>query len=625
MNEKHLKYCIVMPPYTQVQDQTYEFPIGIAYVSASLKQTGRNVIAYNLNYKSGSIQDNVKYIVQKYAPDVIATGGLTAHYCQLKKIIDAAREIKPDIIVLVGGGIITSSPVPAMEALETVDYGMIGEGEITICELAEAIEGKRDIHSVDGLIFKENNEWTLTSPRAEIMDLDSIPYPDYEGFEFGELLDKTPTDIFALGKDRFGFVSFGRSCPFNCTFCFHPSGTRYRRRSMKSVFCELDYLIEKFDMHNVYITDELFVSKIEDLREFCYEIKKRGIGFYISLRVNMVNREMLELLRDAGCIQITFGLESADNRILKSMNKHITVEQIDYALSLCNEVGITAQGGFIFGDEAETVETYSNTIRWWREHPQYTITTNLIVVYPGSILYQHACQRGIIKDEVQFIKDGCPVINITKMTDKEYREMVLSIGMLPQGRTDVLRDASIQYVGLGQVDYTARCPKCGTMNTWKRLDVFRLRRNIICDHCKYSMHIVVADSIKHNADAHFRLLQDHKIAIWPMVNVVEELFSAVPSIQGDNVFYIDSSDLKQGTKLHNKIIYSPAIIKEEKIDTIFLTTTSNFASEIIQAAKSFPSVKQIFLVGELFDPHFPEKIIKLNINNCSDKKGNLNH
>ena len=117
MNEKHLKYCIVMPPYTQVQDQTYEFPIGIAYVSASLKQTGRNVIAYNLNYKSGSIQDNVKYIVQKYAPDVIATGGLTAHYCQLKKIIDAAREIKPDIIVLVGGGIITSSPVPAMEAL----------------------------------------------------------------------------------------------------------------------------------------------------------------------------------------------------------------------------------------------------------------------------------------------------------------------------------------------------------------------------------------------------------------------------------------------------------------------------------------------------------------------------
>lgn len=139
--------------------------------------------------------------------------------------------------------------------------------------------------------------------------------------------------------------------------------------------------------------------------------------------------------------------------------------------------------------------------------------------------------------------------------------------------------------------------------------MFRLRRNIICDHCKYSMHIVVADSIKHNADAHFRLLQDHKIAIWPMVNVVEELFSAVPSIQGDNVFYIDSSDLKQGTKLHNKIIYSPAIIKEEKIDTIFLTTTSNFASEIIQAAKSFPSVKQIFLVGELFDPDFEKRFL----------------
>lgn len=609
MEDKRLKYCIVMPRFTQIQDQTYEFPIGIAYVSASLKQTGRDVLTYNLNYKPGSIQENIKRLVEESDPDVFATGGLTASYSQLKEIIDAARAAKPDIVIWVGGGIITSSPVPAMEALETADYGMIGEGEITICELAEAMEKKRDIYSVDGLIFKENGKWVRTNPRAEIMDLDSLPYPDYEGFEFDELLSKTPTDVFGLGRDRFGFVSFGRSCPFNCTFCFHPSGTKYRRRSVESVFREFDYLIEKFDIHNVYITDELFVSRIEDLKEFCIEIKKRGIGFYISLRVNLVNREMLEMLRDAGCIQITFGLESADNRILKSMNKHITVEQIDYALALCNEVGISAQGGFIFGDEAETKETYKNTIRWWKEHPQYTITTNLIVLYPGSILYQHACQKKIIKDEVQFIKDGCPIINATKMTDDEYREMVLAISMLPQGRTDVLKDASIQYVGLGQADYTARCPKCGKMNTWEHLDVFRIRRNIICSHCSYSMHIVIADSIEHNADENFRLLKEHKVAIWPMINVVEELCRVAPSILGDNVFFIDSSELKQGAHLYGKTVQSPTIIDDEKIDTVFLTTTSIIATEIIQMTKEFPTVKQIFFAGDLLDSCFPERIL----------------
>lgn len=604
-----MNYCIVMPRLTQIEDQSYSFPIGIAYVSASLKQTGRNVTSYNLNYKAGSIQENIERLIKENQPDVLATGGLTAQYWQLKEIIDAARAIKPNIVIWVGGGIITSSPVPAMEALETADYGMIGEGEITICELAEALEGKRDIHSVDGLIFRENGTWVQTNPRAEIMDLDSLPYPDYEGFEFGELLDKTPTDIFALGKDRFGFLSFGRSCPFNCTFCFHPSGTKYRRRSKESVFREIDYLIEKFQIHNIYITDELFVSKIEDVREFCTEIKKRGIGFSISLRVNMVNREMLTLLRDHGCIQISFGLESADNRILKSMNKHITVEQIDNALSLCNELGINVQGGFIFGDEAETVETYRNTIRWWKEHPQYSITTNLIVLYPGSILYQHACQKGIIKDEVQFIKDGCPITNVSKLTDEEYRTMALEISMLPQGRTDVLKDASIQYVGFGKVDYTARCSKCGCFNTWKALDAFRIRGNIICEHCGHPMHIMISDSITHHADEHFRLFQGKKVAIWPMVNVVEEMRRAAPSIMEDNVYFIDSAKLKQGAKFYHKTVYGPDIIEKEQIEAVFITVTTSVATEIIEAVRAFSSVRHIFFVGDLFDPRFPERAL----------------
>ena len=164
MGEKQLKYCIVMPRFTQIQNQTYEFPVGIAYVSASLKQSGRDVITYNLNYKPGSIRENIERLIEENSPDVFATGGLTVSYSQLKEMIEAARSVKPDIIIWIGGGIITSAPIPAMKALEIADYGMIGEGEITICELAEAIEGKRDVHSVDGLVFKEHGSWVQTNP-----------------------------------------------------------------------------------------------------------------------------------------------------------------------------------------------------------------------------------------------------------------------------------------------------------------------------------------------------------------------------------------------------------------------------------------------------------------------------
>lgn len=605
-----MKYCIVMPSQTEIDDRAYVFPMGIPYVSSSLKHSGRDVTTYNLTYKTGSIEELIGNLVQKNRIDVFMVGGLTADYPMLKRILDAAKAAKPDIILCVGGGIITSAPIPAMEALEVVDYGMIGEGEITVCELAEALEGKRDIHTVNGLVFMEHGSWTLTAPRAEIMDLDSLPYPDYEGFEFGEMLSRKGGSIFDQGLERHGYVSCGRSCPFNCTFCFHPSGSKYRKRSNKSVFAEIDYLIEKYDIRNVFISDELFVAKIEDVREFCTEIVKRKIGFSMYYRIDMVSREILELLRDSGCVQVRFGLESADNRILKSMNKRITVEQIDHALTLCNEVGIKSEGGFIFGDEEETVETYQNTLQWWKDHPQFNIGLNLIQVFPGTALYRNACKRGIIKDEVQFIKNH-EYINVTRMTDKEYQNMALEISTLLRPRTDILKDATIQYAGFGMVDCTARCPKCNQLNFWPSREVFRYITEIVCEHCGHKMRVVPVDSMDHHcAEENFQLLKGHKIAIWPVVTATEELRRVVPGVMDDNVYFIDFVQMKQGGNFHGKIVHSPSIIGEEEIDTVFLTIPSHApVQQLMGELEKYPTVKQVFFAGDLFDPEFPRRLL----------------
>jgi len=600
-----MNYLIVMPILTEIFEQSYSFPIGMAYVSASLKQTGRNVITYNLNYKEGSIEDNLREVILDNNIDVIATGGLTAQYWQLERILIAARNIKPDIITWVGGGIITSDPENAMKALEIADYGMIGEGEITICELADAVEGLRDRHQVAGLIFKENDKWVITIQREEITDLDSLPYPDYEGFEYAKVLDKIPTDIYALNKGRFGFVSFGRSCPFNCTFCFHPSGTKYRKRSIDSVFAEIDYLIEHYGIRNIAVTDELFVRRIEDVREFCKRIKERNIGFVISLRVDMVNREMLTLLRDSGCLSIGFGLESADNTVLKSMKKHITVEQIDEALGMCYELGINCMGNFIFGDQAETVETVSNTINWWKAHPQYLIALHLIVLYPGSELYKIAISKGIIKDPVEFIKAGCPYINVSRMTDQEYRDTALLISLLHQARSEFLEETKIEYMGFGKVKFIARCPQCGKMNTWEGLDVFRSLGNIVCEECGRPMNIIVSDYIGDIAEKNFQKLKDHKIGIWPMTNAVAEFIEKVPSALKENTYYIDRSEMKQGARFQGKTVCAPSIIDEEKIDTVFVSLTTSIATEIIDELKNkYMSVKNILFLGDLIQEDF---------------------
>ena len=122
------------------------------------------------------------------------------------------------------------------------------------------------------------------------------------------------------------------------------------------------------------------------------------------------------------------------------------------------------------------------------------------------------------------------------------------------------------------------------------------------------MHVIVADSIIHHAEEHFQLLKGHKIALWPVIAVVEEMRHAVPSIMGDNVYLVDSAKVKQGGHFYHKLVHSPDIIAEEAIDTVFLTLTTYVASEIIEQIKRFPTVKQVFFVGDLFDPDFPKRL-----------------
>ncbi len=595
-----MNYLFVMPSSTQIKTQAYVFPIGIAYVTSSLKATGRNVVTLNLNYKDGTVAEIIEKAIIENDIDVIATGGLSAQYWAMKEIIDSAKRVKKDIITWVGGGIITSDPDSGMKAFENVDVGMIGEAEITVCDLAEATENGRDLSGVCGIIYKKNNEYITTAPAKAINDLDSLPYPDYEGFNFGEVINKEPTDMFAIAGGNFACVSFGRSCPYQCTFCFHPSGTKYRKRSIESVFNEIDWLLERYEIRNIYITDELFSYDMEYVREFCERIKVRKLGFMVQLRVDFITYELATLLKESGCISALLGLESADNTILASMRKNITIEQIEAALKILYDVGLNSQGTFIFGDLAETKETAMNTIKWWKEHPQYLIKLVFIIVYPGTHLYKVACEKGIIKDPVQFIKDGCPYVNVSKLSDEEYSELTELINTLYSPSSDKLEKVSLEYTGSGKLTLHGECPECKTMNSWKNQDPFRPENYIYCEKCNRAMNIIPADYVGNSLEKYFSENKDKKIAIWPAKNSVKIMIEHSKSMLEDNVFLVDSSTFKQGGFIESKVIYSPTIIAEENIDTVVLSISTPTVLEIIAEIKAkYPSVKNILYSGDL--------------------------
>jgi len=396
-----MNYLIIIPRFTYKGD-FYFFPLGIAYVSASLKKAGKNVVTLNLNQTDSPVSHVIHEAIKEHGIDVVLTGGLSGEYNRVKDVVLAARRVKEDIITVVGGGLVSSEPYVVMEGL-CADIGVIGEGELTVCELADSLEKNLDLAGVDGLIYRKNGHPHTTRARKEISDLASIPWPDYEGLGFSTYLD---TISKISGNIRYVQMIASRSCPFDCTFCYHPLGKRYRQRSLDDFFRELDFMLPRFRIEYLSISDELFSLDRNRTRDFCERMKERveryGIGWDVQIRVDHVDKDLIDLLKYSGCHLISYGIESADNTVLKSMRKHITVEQIENALRLTREANIEIGGNFIFGDIEETWETANKTLEWWKNHREYLINLTHIRVMPGTHLYRFACEHGIIKDKLKY-------------------------------------------------------------------------------------------------------------------------------------------------------------------------------------------------------------------------------
>ncbi|PHV71347.1 hypothetical protein CS063_06550 [Sporanaerobium hydrogeniformans] len=598
---KKANQLLVMPRVVDRVGEWYTFPLGIPYVSSALKRAGYNIYTLNLNNVEGDVYDILKYEIERNDIEIISTGGLSFQYNAIKEIVSEAKYIKKDIVTIVGGGIITSVPEVAMEALEFVDYGIIGEGEITNCELTEAIEEGKNIGKIKGIIYKKDGKYVRNLPRPEIEDLDTIPFPDYEGFGFDKIMN---AEACTLGINHTNTITMlsSRSCPFQCTFCFHSSGKKYRQRSLNNFFEELDYLVEKYGVKYIFIADELFAYNMERVKEFCSCIKKYDIKWHAQFRVCDITEELVLLLKDSNCEIMGFGLESADNRILKSMKKGITIQQTEKALKLAYDVGIATQGTFIFGDVEETIETATNTLNWWKEHSYYAIGLIFVTTFPGTPIYKYAVEKGIIKDEIAFLKEGCPTINISKMTKDEVAYISQQISILPQQNLKVpfqIRNVEIDKIKKN-ISFRAKCATCKSDNVWEHVRLFN-RNPITCKVCgqRHKMPIMKDIVLEINKNLGELLKESKKIGVWGINDYICEFFEYVDQISDEGIYFIDSSKMKQGSILNGKIVYSPEIIAQEKIDTIIIPLVDYFSVIEKQARAEYKAIVRVISLTDL--------------------------
>lgn len=425
---------LVIPRYyTYGQAGHYVMPLGILYVSSFLKNSNvANVFTLNLNHIEGEEFDILSYYITEKSIDILGVGGLSGEYHDLARMARYARMIKPELSIVIGGGIMTADPEATMRAIPQVDFGIVGEGEVSVTELVEALTmGVSSFDQISGLIYRSGDGFINTARRKELIDLDCLPFPDYEGFNYGDYLRNNP-DLSDEGK-KYSQVSVvgGRSCKYNCTFCFHPSGTTYRQRTLDSIFSEIDYLVAHYDISYIALREELFATDNQRVEEFCSRIQSYDVDWSIQLRIDNVNQKLVDTLKETRCRYVFVGVESASDRILHSMRKGITLAQIETALEMLKEAGLNSRSGVIFGDAAETYETAMFTLEWFRLHRhKYRLFADMIISFPGSALYKRACREGLIPDPVQFLVDGCPIVNVSKMSDDEFREIVHQVELI---------------------------------------------------------------------------------------------------------------------------------------------------------------------------------------------------
>ena len=417
---KKLNYLLVMPISESVNRFEFIFHVGIAYISSALKASGRQLFILNLDHvNTGNPYVLLKQEIIRNKIDVIMTGGVSVYFWNIKKIIDAAKEVSPNIKTIVGGIVITSDPAAAMEAFQNADYGIIGEGEITVNSLAYALETNDYMPDINGIVFRKNDEWVVREKYPSVPDLRILPYPDYEGFGYSRYIEK------AAGHHKRAFINSSRSCMHRCTFCFNKHG-KYRRLSMDDTFKLIDWMLQSYPgIKRLHLGDELSFSTPEYAIEFSRRIKPYKLSWRCSTRVDKrINEEMLIALKNSGCNRILIGIESADNNVLKSMRKGINIEQVEKAIAMANKVGAQMDGNLIFGDLAEDMDSVVHSLNWFIKHRKNVKEMFMIRIHPGSHLYEVACEKNLIKNRADYIKSymlpGAVPVNLSKLSQSEF-------------------------------------------------------------------------------------------------------------------------------------------------------------------------------------------------------------
>ena len=366
-------------------------PLTLAILATIARKYGETrLIDCNVEDRS---QEGAAKEIADFHPDVVVVNASFPSFDSDSAFAHLVKETCPDAIVVGFGVLFTLLEEKALCDAGGYDVAIYGEPEETFDELLRSYRDAGKVAPVPGLMWREGKDVVKGPPRGFIKDLDTIPMA---------ARDLLKNDRYRLPHNGrpFTLVNVARGCPYPCTFCIANLyyGKRMRHHSVGYVMREIESCITEYGIRDFLFWEEIFTLERDFGIEVCREIVKRklGIAWATTTRADLVDREILEIMKAAGCELLGLGIESASQEILDRAKKGETVEDTTRAVRLCKEVGVRTMGHFIFGLPGETEETAQRTIKHMVKLGLDYMQCYCAVPYPKTPVWEMAMKNGWI-------------------------------------------------------------------------------------------------------------------------------------------------------------------------------------------------------------------------------------
>ena len=357
--------------------------------------------------------------ISAFNPDIIGLTVWSAAFDIVQILTERIKDkISADILVIAGGHHASAAPDELAE-IKSIDLVVREEGELIFKEIIEKYSENSEITGVKGIsYYDEDLKKVVHNPDMPlIQDLDSLPFPERNS----SFLEKAPPSYYCR-------VITSRGCPFSCIFCnsHRVWGKKVRFRSPQNVLEEMKELKEIYNVKSFAFSDDNFTLSKERTLEICKLIRQQlpGIEWIAGTRVDLINKSLLEQMKRAGCVQIKFGIEAGNQKVMDRIRKGITIEEVKKAVKMTKDIGLKQTTFFMVGHPGETKDDIQDTINLAKELDPYTAWFNIVSPYPGTELHEIAKKHNLLDFKYWFElqHEGTATMRTGEMTRDEVTQ-----------------------------------------------------------------------------------------------------------------------------------------------------------------------------------------------------------